>query len=111
MSVEVTRLPSGLTVVTDVMTHLETASLGVWVGAGSRDERPDDRSPDPCGHRMPVEEERLQPRRGDPGGERARDQQAEDDVSVDRGPVHDEVARHRRPPLRERSRRRKLPSR
>ena len=32
MSVEVTRLPSGLTVVTDSMPHLETASLGVWVG-------------------------------------------------------------------------------
>ena len=32
MSVEVTRLPSGLVVVTDAMPHLETASLGVWVG-------------------------------------------------------------------------------
>ncbi len=42
MSVEVTRLPSGLAVVTDTMAHLETASLGVWVGAGSRDERPDE---------------------------------------------------------------------
>src|ERR671930_1063601 len=42
MTVEVTRLPSGLTVVTDSMSHLETASLGVWVGAGSRDERPDE---------------------------------------------------------------------
>ncbi len=42
MSVEVTRLPSGLTVVTDAMPHLETASLGVWVSAGSRDERPDE---------------------------------------------------------------------
>ena len=42
MSVEVTRLPSGLTVVTDAMTHLETASLGVWVGAGSRDELHDE---------------------------------------------------------------------
>ena len=42
MSVEVTRLPSGLTVVTDAMPHLETASLGVWVGAGSRDERGDE---------------------------------------------------------------------
>lgn len=39
MSVEVTSLASGLTVVTDAMPHLETASLGVWVGAGSRDER------------------------------------------------------------------------
>src|SRR3954454_13584844 len=42
MSVEVTRLSSGLTVVTDSMPHLETASLGVWVGSGSRDERPDE---------------------------------------------------------------------
>ena len=42
MSVEVTRLPSGLTVVTDAMPHLETASLGVWVGSGSRDEQPDE---------------------------------------------------------------------
>ncbi len=42
MSVEVTRLPSGLTVVTDAMPHLESASLGVWVGSGSRDERPDE---------------------------------------------------------------------
>jgi predicted Zn-dependent peptidase len=42
MSVEVTRLPSGLTVVTDAMPHLQTASLGVWVGSGSRDERPDE---------------------------------------------------------------------
>jgi len=42
MSVEVTRLPSGLTIVTDAMPHLETASLGVWVGSGSRDEQPDE---------------------------------------------------------------------
>jgi predicted Zn-dependent peptidase len=42
MSVEVTRLPSGLVIVTDAMPHLETASLGVWVGSGSRDERPDE---------------------------------------------------------------------
>lgn len=42
MSVNVTRLPSGLTVVTDAIPHLETASLGVWVGAGCRDERPDE---------------------------------------------------------------------
>jgi predicted Zn-dependent peptidase len=38
MSVEVTKLPSGLTVVTDSMPHLQTVTLGVWVGAGSRDE-------------------------------------------------------------------------
>ena len=42
MSVEVTCLPSGLTVVTDAMPHLRTASLGVWVGAGARDERPEE---------------------------------------------------------------------
>src|SRR6266436_5732711 len=42
MSVELTRLPSGLVVITDAMAHLETASLGVWVGAGSRDERADE---------------------------------------------------------------------
>ena len=42
MSVEVTRLPSGLVVVTDAMPHLHTVSLGVWVGCGSRDERADE---------------------------------------------------------------------
>ncbi len=42
MSVEVTKLKSGLSVVTDRMPHLESASLGVWVGAGSRDEQPDE---------------------------------------------------------------------
>jgi predicted Zn-dependent peptidase len=42
MSVEVTRLKSGLNVVTDAMPHLETASLGVWVASGSRDERHDE---------------------------------------------------------------------
>jgi predicted Zn-dependent peptidase len=42
MTVEVTRLPSGLSVVTDSMPHLQSAALGVWVGAGSRDERPDE---------------------------------------------------------------------
>ena len=42
MSVEVTRLSSGLRVVTDAMPHLQTASLGVWLGSGSRDEEPDE---------------------------------------------------------------------
>ena len=37
MSVEVTKLPTGLTVVTDTMPHLETAALGVWAGVGGRD--------------------------------------------------------------------------
>jgi predicted Zn-dependent peptidase len=39
MSVAVTTLKSGISVVTDTMPHLETASLGVWVNSGSRDER------------------------------------------------------------------------
>ncbi|EJW13653.1 peptidase-like protein [Rhodovulum sp. PH10] len=42
MTVEVSRLPSGLIVVTDDMPHLETASLGVWVNCGSRYERSDE---------------------------------------------------------------------
>ncbi|MBY0381225.1 MAG: insulinase family protein [Xanthobacteraceae bacterium] len=42
MSVEVTKLPSGLTVITDDMPHLETASLGVWTGVGGRDEKADE---------------------------------------------------------------------
>src|ERR1700750_3320650 len=42
MSVEVTRLPSGLMVVPDPRARLETSALGVWVGSGSRDERPDE---------------------------------------------------------------------
>ena len=42
MSVEVTRLPSGLAVVTDAMAHLQTAALGCWVTCGSRHEQPDE---------------------------------------------------------------------
>ncbi|MDO9442592.1 MAG: pitrilysin family protein [Beijerinckiaceae bacterium] len=38
MTVEITTLPSGLRIITDSMRDLETASIGVWVGAGSRDE-------------------------------------------------------------------------
>jgi predicted Zn-dependent peptidase len=38
MAVEFTQLPSGLRVVTDAMDGLETASLGVFVAAGSRHE-------------------------------------------------------------------------
>ena len=36
MAVEVTTLASGLRIVTDAMPNLETASIGVWIGAGSR---------------------------------------------------------------------------
>ncbi|HMF05586.1 MAG TPA: pitrilysin family protein [Methylocella sp.] len=39
MSVEITTLPSGLRIITDRMPHLETASIGVFVGAGSRHEQ------------------------------------------------------------------------
>ncbi|CAN5315068.1 pitrilysin family protein [soil metagenome] len=39
MTVRLSRLESGLTVVTHAMHHLESAALGVWVGAGSRSER------------------------------------------------------------------------
>lgn len=42
MSVNITKLPSGLTVITDTMAHLETAALGVWTGVGGRDEKPDE---------------------------------------------------------------------
>lgn len=42
MSVTVSTLDNGITVVTDDMAHLGTASLGIWVGAGARDERQDE---------------------------------------------------------------------
>ncbi len=42
MSVEITTLPSGLRIVTHAMPELETASVGVWIGAGARDEREDE---------------------------------------------------------------------
>ncbi|MEM7215136.1 MAG: pitrilysin family protein [Pseudomonadota bacterium] len=38
MSVQTSKLPNGLTVVTESMPHLESAALGVWVKAGSRNE-------------------------------------------------------------------------
>jgi predicted Zn-dependent peptidase len=41
MTIEVTRLENGLTVATDAMDSVETASVGVWVTAGTRDERPE----------------------------------------------------------------------
>jgi predicted Zn-dependent peptidase len=39
-SVSMTVLPNGLRVVTEAMPQLATAALGVWVGAGSRHEQP-----------------------------------------------------------------------
>jgi predicted Zn-dependent peptidase len=38
MSPEISRLSNGLTVITDPMPQLESAMLGVWVNAGSRNE-------------------------------------------------------------------------
>lgn len=38
MTVECTRLPSGLTVVTETMPHLESVALGTWIKSGARDE-------------------------------------------------------------------------
>jgi predicted Zn-dependent peptidase len=42
MKVECTRLPSGLTVVTENMPHLESVALGVWIKSGSRNETTDE---------------------------------------------------------------------
>ena len=42
MTVECTRLKSGLTVVTQTMPHLESAALGVWIKSGSRNETQDE---------------------------------------------------------------------
>lgn len=39
MSVKVTKLHNGLTVVSENMQHLESAALGIWVRAGARNER------------------------------------------------------------------------
>jgi len=41
MKVNTSRLANGMTVVTETMPHLESAVLGVWVRAGSRDETSD----------------------------------------------------------------------
>ncbi len=42
MSIELTTLESGLRIVTDTMRELETASVGVWIDAGSRTESRDE---------------------------------------------------------------------
>ncbi len=38
MSVELSHLPNGITIVTHTMPHLESIALGLWVGAGARSE-------------------------------------------------------------------------
>jgi predicted Zn-dependent peptidase len=40
MTIRITTLPSGLRVATDTMSQVETASVGVYVGAGTRHESP-----------------------------------------------------------------------
>jgi len=42
MSVKVSTLDNSITVITDSMEHLGTASLGIWVGTGARDEAEDE---------------------------------------------------------------------
>jgi predicted Zn-dependent peptidase len=41
LTVHMTRLENGLTILTNEMPHLKSAAVGVWVGAGSRSERED----------------------------------------------------------------------
>src|ERR1700760_1904269 len=40
MTLEISRLSNGLTVVNDPMSQLESAALGIWVNTGSRNETP-----------------------------------------------------------------------
>ena len=40
MAVELTKLENGMTVLSDAMPHLQTATVGVWVDAGARHESP-----------------------------------------------------------------------
>src|SRR3569833_339918 len=40
MTLEISKLSNGLTVVSDPMTQLESAAIGVWVNTGSRNELP-----------------------------------------------------------------------
>ncbi|HEX9465803.1 MAG TPA: pitrilysin family protein [Alphaproteobacteria bacterium] len=41
MTIRITTLPNGLRVATDRMDSVETASVGVWIGVGTRQEAPD----------------------------------------------------------------------
>jgi predicted Zn-dependent peptidase len=42
MSVEISKLPNGLHVLTHHMPHLESVALGIWIKAGARDENPEE---------------------------------------------------------------------
>ena len=46
--VRITQLANGFTVATEPMSHVATATLGVWVGAGSRHEREDEHGLSHC---------------------------------------------------------------
>src|SRR5437868_3699165 len=39
--IEMTTLPNGVRVITEVMRHVRSVSVGIWVGSGSRRETPD----------------------------------------------------------------------
>ena len=41
MTVEITTLPNGFRIATEPMPGLQSASVGIWVTAGGRNERPD----------------------------------------------------------------------
>ncbi len=41
MSIRLTTLPNGFRIITDFISTVETASVGVWIGAGSRYETPE----------------------------------------------------------------------
>src|SRR3954469_7634057 len=43
MTLEISKLSNGLTVVSDPMSQLESAALGIWVNTGSRNEAPGQR--------------------------------------------------------------------
>ena len=40
MTLEISKLSNGLTVVSDPMPGLESAAVGIWVNTGSRNEQP-----------------------------------------------------------------------
>lgn len=42
LPVRITTLPSGLRVVTAAIAHVRSVALGAWIGAGTRDERPEE---------------------------------------------------------------------
>ena len=41
-TIKITKLDNGLTIATEAMSHIHTATLGVWVATGSRHEKPNE---------------------------------------------------------------------